>query len=152
MHTKLIVLLLLAIFSVNRTVAATISIDTPLSREDVASLTWPKHTVQELAAGDRQILVVCRAVGSGLMRRHCFLYYWNATSSEWLSVLAFHSSTSRVDATYVDGKIVLKSYAGRVLLELTAETLEPYYDPGELKGPRTKGAADEETLRRTEHR
>jgi hypothetical protein len=86
------------------------------------------------------------------MRRHCFLYYWNTTSSEWLSVLAFHSSTSRVDAIYAGGKIVLKSYAGKVLLELTAETLEPYYDPDELKGPRAKGAADEETLGRTEHR
>jgi hypothetical protein len=86
------------------------------------------------------------------MRRHCFLYYWNAISSEWLSVLAFHSSTSRVDASYTDGKIVLKSYAGRILLELTAETLEPYYDPDELKGPRAKGPADEETLRRTMNR
>ncbi len=86
------------------------------------------------------------------MRRHCFLYYWNASSAEWLSVLAFHSSTSRVDASYTGGEIVLKSYAGRVLLELTVETLEPYYDPDELKGPRVKGPADEETLRRTENR
>lgn len=86
------------------------------------------------------------------MRRHCYLYYWNATGSEWLSVLAFHSSTSRVDATYTGGKIVLKSYTGKVLLELTAETLEPYYDPEELKGPRTRGTADEETIRRTQNR
>src|ERR1043165_5278395 len=94
------------------------------------------------------ILVVCQAVGSGLMRRYCYIYYWHSHTSVWLPVLDFHSSSSRVYATYREGKIVLTSYSGRVLLELVVETLEPYYDPAELKQPRLHGKADEETIQR----
>lgn len=53
-----------------------------------------------------------------------------------------------MDAGYVDGKIVLTSYAGRKLLELTVETMWPHYDPDELKQPKQRGKADEESIER----
>lgn len=153
MHAKLKMLLACwVVLSSSVSAAAKLSLDTPLSKGDVASFTWPETTVQELTANDRTILVVCKSVGSGLVRRYCYVYYWNADTSVWLPVLAFHSSSSRVDATYSEGKIVLTSYGGKVLLELTVETLEPYYDPAELERPRVRGKADEETIERTKKR
>src|SRR5687767_10227953 len=124
MHAKLKVLLvLLMAVPLYEASAATLSMDSPLRSGDISSFKWPLHTVQEVAAGERKILVVCKSTGSGLVRRYCFIYDWSADTSEWLPVVAFRSSTSRVDAAFLEGKIVLTSYGGKVLLELTAETL-----------------------------
>ena len=82
-----------------------------------------------------------------MVRRKCFIYVWSDETSEWSPVVVFRSSTSRVDTTFVGGKIVLTSYGGKVLLELTAATLWPSYDAAELEQPRRRGKADEETIK-----
>jgi hypothetical protein len=136
------------VLSCGATSAAQLSMDNLLAEDDVASFQWPMHTVQELSVGERKILIVCKSTGSGLTRRFCFIYAWTEHTSNWFPVMSFRSSTSRVDANYLDGKIVLTSYAGRTLLELTAETMWPYYDMDELKQPKRRGKADEESIER----
>lgn len=149
MHAKLTaVFVCLTVLSCGVASAAQLSMDNPLAKDDVASFQWPMHTVQELSVGERKILVVCKSTGSGLTRRFCFIYAWTEHTSNWFPVMSFRSSTSRVDANYCDGKIVLTSYAGRKLLELTVETMWPYYDPDELKQPKQRGKADEESIER----
>jgi hypothetical protein len=151
MHAKsTIAFVCLMFLSCGVTFAAQLSMNESLDEGDVASFSWPMHTVQELTAGERKILVVCKSTGSGLTRRFCFIYAWTDHSSNWFPVMFLRSSTSRVDASYVDGKIVLTSYAGRKLLEFTVETMWPYYDPDELKQPKQRGKADEESIERME--
>ena len=149
MHAKLKAVFAILVLSFGgRALAAELAMDKPLTTDDVEQFSWPQFTVQKLSEGERRLLVVCKSTGSGLVRRKCFIYSWDDDASKWIAVVAFRGSTSRIDSVVTDGKLVLTSYGGKVLLELTVDTLWPYYDPAELQRPRQKGKADEDTIKR----
>jgi hypothetical protein len=115
--------------SMGAAMAATPSVDKSLSAGEVDALRSIPYSTQELRVGGTRVLVVSQDRGSGLTLQTCFVYRWSDT--EWVPIAYVSTTTSKVVAKAVGGRVVLTSKAGRVLLEIGPAILDPAYDPKE---------------------
>ena len=67
--------------------------------------------------------------GSGISLRSIYVYI--QTSDSWKLVLVRHTNTSRVDIEEKDNRLIFKSKAGKELLAIRLDNLDPTFDSRE---------------------